>query len=573
MNENGHTVEELELRVKQLLMEQEQLKAAQRESEELMLAEIRALRKEVFELRNDVIPPLQQKISEIDEKQRIFTMHINQLYNSQDIEHTIKAMAAIGKSELSCESCEVYMIDPSMHKMFTYTEAGDKKLIDVTEGSFIEKAARFGEATLDNNYSSADIGDGKSNMGIRNAAVIPIESGDGQLYGVVVAKNKSEDFTRDDVKSFSLEDGKIGSAFRVGFENKYLKQLAITDNLTKIHNRQGLEDYLKHTVYDSLQEGKPVSAIIMDIDLFKRFNDIYGHDVGDAVLKKVAQAISDNIRPTDEVARWGGEEIVVISQANEQDTYLLAERLRQIISETPLDIGDKQVFITASMGIAQFNPQDYVTTPPEKMLQRFESRTLKSADERLYEAKDAGRNTVIASPSVMPFDKSDYEVLSYQHLEGLESISSPLLLEDGTPVAELMIHSASGMTGNITLVVEGTPEIYYGGEYFAHPNEYTEDLRALIDSERLDDMQIISENCVNAHIQIADENGVVVIDVSEKWEKDNFTDYKPEQLRDLILDSGIEHIRESERQKTSPAKSADEEKKTQSITKKPAERV
>lgn len=74
-------------------------------------------------------------------------------------------------------------------------------------------------------------------------------------------------------------------------------------------------------------------------------------------------------------------------------------------------------------------------------------------------------------------------------------------------------------------------------------------------------------------IQIADENGVVVIDVSEKWEKDNFTDFKPEQLRDLILDSGIEHIRESERQKTSPAKSADEEKKTQSITKKPAERV
>lgn len=351
---------------------------------------------------NELVAQLLTKVTELEQQQKMFSAHLNQIYNSKSIEETLGIMSDMGKTELNAENCDVYSYDALDNRLFTVNGDGERVYIDVSEDTAVGAALLKNEVFIENQYNGAMIGDGKDEQNTRNVAVIPIESKSGDVIGVVVAKNKDKDFTQEDIGSFDLENGNIGSAFRMGLENKALKQEAVTDRLTHLHNRQGAQEFLKNNVLKNVHEGKPVSTIMIDIDKFKTFNDTYGHDVGDKVLKQVAGILKDNVRAQDGVFRWGGEEMVVIANMSAAEAYALAERLRQGIQNTPLDIGDgQQVRITASMGVAQI-----VTDNPERLnrdniMQYFEDKPLKRADERLYEAKENGRNQVVASQAVM----------------------------------------------------------------------------------------------------------------------------------------------------------------------------
>lgn len=351
---------------------------------------------------NELVAQLITKVTALEQQQKMFSSHLNQIYNSKSIEETLSIMGDMGKSDLNAEECSVYSYDRLENKLFTVNGDGERVYTDISEQTAIGAALMKNEVFLENQYNGAMLGDGKDNENTRNVAVIPIEAKSGDVIGVVVAKNKDSDFTKEDIGKFDLENGNIGSAFRMGLENKALQQAAVTDKLTHLHNRQGAQAFLKNTVLQNIHEGKPVSAIMIDIDKFKNFNDTYGHDVGDKVLKQVADILKENVRSGDGVFRWGGEEMVIIANMDGTEAYSLAERLRQSIQNTPLDIGDgKQVQITASMGVAQV-----VTDTPERLngeniMQYFESKPLKRADERLYEAKENGRNCVVASAVVM----------------------------------------------------------------------------------------------------------------------------------------------------------------------------
>ncbi len=351
---------------------------------------------------NQLVSQLLAEVAELRQQQKMFSAHLNQIYNSKSIEETLGIMGDMGKSELGAEQCDVYSYDTLENRLFTVDENGERVYTDISEDTAVGTALMKNEVFFENQYNGAMIGDGKETENIKNVAVIPIESKTGDVIGVVVAKNKDKDFTQEDIDSFDLEKGNIGSAFRMGLENKALKQEAVTDRLTHLHNRQGAQEFLKNNVLKNVHEGKPVSTIMIDIDKFKSFNDTYGHDVGDKVLKQVAGILKDNIRAQDGVFRWGGEEMVVIASMSAAEAYALAERLRQGIQNTPLDVGDgQQVRITASMGVAQI-----VTDNPERLnkdniMKYFEDKPLKRADERLYEAKENGRNQVIASQAVM----------------------------------------------------------------------------------------------------------------------------------------------------------------------------
>lgn len=351
---------------------------------------------------NDLVTQLLMEVSTLREQQKMFSVHLNQIYNSKSIEETLGIMGNMGKSDLNAEECSVYSYDRLENKLFTVNGDGERVYTDISEQTAIGAALMKNEVFLENQYNGTMLGDGKDNENTRNVAVIPIEAKSGDVIGVVVAKNKDSDFTKEDIGKFDLENGNIGSAFRMGLENKALQQAAVTDKLTHLHNRQGAQAFLKNTVLQNIHEGKPVSAIMIDIDKFKNFNDTYGHDVGDKVLKQVADILKENVRSGDGVFRWGGEEMVIIANMDGTEAYSLAERLRQSIQNTPLDIGDgHQVQITASMGVAQV-----VTDTPERLngdniMQYFESKPLKRADERLYEAKENGRNCVVASAAVM----------------------------------------------------------------------------------------------------------------------------------------------------------------------------
>ncbi|MBU3015686.1 ammonium transporter [Poseidonibacter lekithochrous] len=158
--------------------------------------------------------------------------------------------------------------------------------------------------------------------------------------------------------------------------NKNLRQKAYTDVLTGIFNRRGLLEYIKTKLFEY-----KYSVVIIDIDNFKHVNDSFGHDVGDEVLKHLAKIISKNIRKSDVIARWGGEEFVLLVKSSELEiVQIIAEKLRVDIEKEKFPVVEK---ITASFGVSSFKNKD----------QTFED-VFKHADDALYQAKENGRNKV-----------------------------------------------------------------------------------------------------------------------------------------------------------------------------------
>jgi len=158
--------------------------------------------------------------------------------------------------------------------------------------------------------------------------------------------------------------------------NKNLRQKAYTDVLTGIFNRRGLLEYIKTKLFEY-----KYSIVIIDIDNFKHVNDSFGHDVGDEVLKHLAKIISKNIRKSDVIARWGGEEFVLLVKSSELEiVQIIAEKLRIDIEKEKFPVVEK---ITASFGVSNFKNKE----------QTFED-VFKNADNALYEAKESGRNRV-----------------------------------------------------------------------------------------------------------------------------------------------------------------------------------
>jgi two-component system cell cycle response regulator len=164
---------------------------------------------------------------------------------------------------------------------------------------------------------------------------------------------------------------------------------AVTDQLTGLHNRRYMETQLKALLERAKRGGAPVSVLIADIDHFKRVNDLFGHDAGDEVIRQFSERLASNFRPRDLACRFGGEEFVVIMPDTfAEDAYIIAERLRAAISESPFHIGANKepLEVTVSVGVAIGDRKDDDTDV-----------VIKRADQALYAAKQRGRNRVIAN--------------------------------------------------------------------------------------------------------------------------------------------------------------------------------
>ena len=167
--------------------------------------------------------------------------------------------------------------------------------------------------------------------------------------------------------------------------NRALSAQAITDKLTQLNNRHELDRILQKEIERAHRYGLPLSVVMVDLDDFKRLNDQFGHLHGDEVLKNVAAILKSNIRSTDEVGRWGGEEFLIIApQTFVTDAAEIAEKLRLALVEQPLPLSVQQ---TASFGVSVLHVNDTQQT------------FLHRADEALYHAKWAGKNQVCISES------------------------------------------------------------------------------------------------------------------------------------------------------------------------------
>jgi two-component system cell cycle response regulator len=164
-------------------------------------------------------------------------------------------------------------------------------------------------------------------------------------------------------------------------------EMAITDALTGLFNRRYMESHLATLIEQASARGKPLTALVLDIDYFKSINDAHGHDAGDDVLREFALRIKRSIRGIDLACRYGGEEFVVIMPETDMAVAaMVAERLRRRIAADPFAIqqGERRIAVTISIGIAALRGKADTS-----------AALLKRADQALYRAKRDGRNRVV----------------------------------------------------------------------------------------------------------------------------------------------------------------------------------
>lgn len=179
----------------------------------------------------------------------------------------------------------------------------------------------------------------------------------------------------------------------------HLERLAITDPLTGLLNRRHFFNEAQHVFTRAKNPPYELAMLMMDIDHFKQVNDSYGHPTGDAVLQEVARRIHANLRPTDLLGRYGGEEFVaILTRTGYSDVCRIADRLLEAISETPILADGQAIPITISIGIAWLKE---TTTSIYELVS--------NADHALYLAKNSGRNCRAA------LDPSHHQGLSTPH--------------------------------------------------------------------------------------------------------------------------------------------------------------
>jgi diguanylate cyclase (GGDEF)-like protein len=226
--------------------------------------------------------------------------------------------------------------------------------------------------------------------GFRRFASTPLMAGE-QLYGTLVFAGRRawpKDIDEDEKLFMELLSQWFGQMLWQHRQRAVLEEMALTDSLTGLPNRRAAEARLQTEAARARRDGAPFAVAIGDLDRFKLINDHYGHDVGDEVLTAVTGIMRAGMREGDWIARWGGEEfLVLLHSASGEEALAAAERLRHAIRHKPLNTREGPLEVTASIGIGVWRgPQQDVAD------------VLSEADGCLYEAKRRGRDCVVMNP-------------------------------------------------------------------------------------------------------------------------------------------------------------------------------
>ena len=218
----------------------------------------------------------------------------------------------------------------------------------------------------------------------KNFTCVPIILNN-EVLGIILTDNyfNSRIINREELRGLTLVANLASIALERAMLYRRLTEMAQVDGLTGVFNRHYYEQHLHDEFIRSKRLNRSLCMVVFDIDLFKRFNDTFGHECGDRVLKEFAQLLKSNTRVEDMVARYGGEEFVVLltGEHTPQDAFLTGDKLRKIIASTAFP-GFEAGQIPASAGVSFIRPE-------EDFDQLFTR-----ADQALYDAKRAGRNCV-----------------------------------------------------------------------------------------------------------------------------------------------------------------------------------
>ena len=233
-------------------------------------------------------------------------------------------------------------------------------------------------------YRAMDVVHFGSGEQVRSLLAVPMRLGE-RVIGMLSAQSyRTHHYTAADQEILDM----LAAYAAIAIDNarlfREIQKLAITDSLTESYNRRYFFDVAQREIARSRRDGHPFSILMFDIDGYKELNDIYGHDVGDDALRKIAECCRGQLRKTDVFARYGGDEFIILfPETTPQQCREIAERLRISLASRPIQCNEHALNISISVGIAgaQEDIPDIGTL-------------VRCADQALYQAKNAGRNRV-----------------------------------------------------------------------------------------------------------------------------------------------------------------------------------
>lgn len=213
---------------------------------------------------------------------------------------------------------------------------------------------------------------------------IPLSS-KSRKFGITLIEHKNiNTFDEDNLRLLTTMGKQVSMAIENAELYANLQEIATIDGLTQVYNRVYFHQKFEDEFNSAKENGYDLTLVILDIDFFKKFNDTYGHLFGDVVLKGVAQTVKNNLRSTDTVARFGGEEFVIIlPRTSVHEAFEKVEALRHKIANNVIKDNLISASVTASFGIACF---------PETSANQIE--LIRDSDNALYKAKESGRNCI-----------------------------------------------------------------------------------------------------------------------------------------------------------------------------------
>lgn len=378
---------------------------------EAILKRLEDLEKENHSLRAEVE---ELKSNDIEIKAELNTINrfISAMTESQSIDEVMTEIESAAKQLTDSENVTFYCMDSVNDKFFAEDEGRNWMSHD---------RAKVLKEISDNQEIQND----------GTKALIPLVSGNGKSLGVIEAE-RSGGFNTDDLLRSFGRGGTFVENIKLGLEKEYQHQGRIIDELTKMLNRQGLNEYLENTVVKAFSEGKSVNILMSDIDHFKGVNDTYGHDAGDIILKGTAAVLKNFTRDgANNCFRMGGEEMVAVLITDTPEQAIdMAETLRRNIennvNEIMQDGKPMNISVTASIGVHEMRPD--VPFTPDNAREVFDAE-FKKADNAVYEAKETGRNKVVCA--------NEHNYISYLAMKATEVFVKSEGLEDEKAVNDV----------------------------------------------------------------------------------------------------------------------------------------
>ena len=310
---------------------------------------------------------------------------------SDDHTRIFQLLTDLGRTLVNADRASFWKWDKRKHELWTTAAVGTGR-ITIPEGTgLVGKALAMRKAIITNDpYNHPDFNsdvDKKTGYVTKSILVMPISNCKGEFIGAYQAINKLDNDGRFDLEEDCRKLSLAAFICGITLESQTFLDDSHHDKLTELKNRMGFYNDYKNNyskILENTENVRNVSMFICDIDFFKKVNDTYGHNAGDAVLKHVADIFSRNSRICDGVYRWGGEEfIVILPDTNLNGAAEIAERMRNLVKDSVCHFEDLDIHVTMSFGCEQLDPMKSIED------------NIKEADAKLYTAKESGRNIVI----------------------------------------------------------------------------------------------------------------------------------------------------------------------------------